>query len=138
MTENRITLVTLGVTDLDRSRRYYEAIGWTAETVLEAVVFFAMDGAKFGLFRLDNLAREQGRDPAELGRGAATLAQNFNAREDVDAAWRRAVEAGATGLVRPVETAWGGYSGYVADPDGHVWEYAMNPFWPLDERGRLA
>ncbi len=137
MTANRITLVTLGVADLDRARAYYEALGWQPAEVLEGVVFFEMDGARMGLFGREALAQEQGRAAGELGTGAMTLAQNFSTEVEVDAQFDRALKAGAKPLARPAATAWGGYSGYICDPDGHVWEFAMNPFWPMDESGRL-
>lgn len=138
MTGNRITLVTLGVSDPGRSRQFYEAWGWAVETAMEDVVFFDMDGSKFGLYRLSMLAEELGRGSPELGMGASTLARNEISEEAVEASITRAVEAGAT-LIRPARRMhWGGYSGYIADPDGHVWEIAHNPFWPLDSRGRIA
>jgi len=67
-----------------------------------------------------------------------TLAQNFSTEAEVDAAFAAALAAGATGLKKPEKVFWGGYSGYYADPDGHVWEVAMNPFWPLAEDGTLT
>jgi len=138
MTMNRVTLITLGVKDLTRACAYYDAIGWIPETVLENVAFYDMGGAKFGFFPLDMLAAEQGRPVEDLSNGAMTLAQNFNSRLEVDAQFATALAAGATKVTDPVETAWGGYSGYVADPDGHIWEFAHNPFWTLDEEGRIA
>lgn len=138
MIQNRVTLITLGVADLARSRAYYEALGWIPETTMEHVAFYDVGGAKFGLFTLDMLAAEQGRDAGRLGTGASTLAQNFPTAQDVDTAYAAALAAGAASVTRPTKTEWGGYSGYVADPDGHIWEFAMNPFWPLDEDGKLA
>lgn len=137
MTPNRITLITLGVTDLARSRAYYEALGWIPEQVMDTVAFYDMGGAKFGLFPRALLAKEQGRDISDLGTGAMTLAQNFPTAQGVDAAYHAALVAGAESVAAPVETDWGGYSCYVADPDGHIWEFAMNPFWALDETGML-
>ncbi len=84
------------------------------------------------------LAEDQGRADASLGTGAMTLAQNFATTEEVDAAFATALDAGATALKKPQKVFWGGYSGYYADPDGHVWEVAMNPFWPLNEDGSLT
>lgn len=137
MNNNRINLITLGVTDLDRSVAYYKAIGWVPEEVLENVAFFDMGGAKFGLFPLDMLAAEQKRDVSELGRGSTTLAQNYPSEAEVDAAFKAALDAGATAVAQPMKMAWGGYSSYIADPDGHIWEFAFNPFWPLDENGKI-
>lgn len=138
MSQNRVTVITLGVADLARSRAYYEALGWIPEEALETVVFYDLGGSKFGLFPLDMLAKEQNRSPDELGNGAATLAQNYPDEASVDAAFKAALDAGATPIAEPQKMAWGGYSSYIADPDGHIWEFAFNPFWPLDDDGRLA
>ena len=138
MTPQRITLITLGVADLARARTFYEALGWSAAEATEGVVFFDLGGQKLGLFGRDALASDQGRPGAALGTGAITLAQNFATPADVDTAFAQALKAGATALKSPESVFWGGYSGYYADPDGHVWELAHNPFWPLDAKGRLA
>ncbi len=134
----RVTLITLGVGDLPRARAYYEALGWQPEEVLEGVAFYDLGGLKLGLFGRAALAEDQGRPGVALGTGAMTLAQNFTDQAAVDAAFAAALAAGATALKAPEPVFWGGYSGYVADPDGHVWEFAHNPFWPLDGDGRLA
>ncbi|MCA2011959.1 VOC family protein [Cereibacter sphaeroides] len=138
MKPQRITLVTLGVRDLDRSKAFYAALGWQGDDNNPGVVFYDLGGMKMGLFGLDPLAEDQGRPGATLGTGAMTLAQNFDSPEAVDAAFALALEAGATALKAPEAVFWGGYSGYFADPDGHVWELAHNPFWPLDADGKLA
>ncbi len=90
------------------------------------------------MFGREALAKDQGRPGAALGTGAATLGRNFATETEVDAAFALALEAGATALKAPEKVFWGGYSGYFADPDGHVWEVAMNPFWPLAEGGTLT
>lgn len=138
MTPQRVTLITLGVADLARARAFYEALGWQATRPQEGVVFFQMHGAVLGLFGLMDLATDQGRPDAQLGTGAVTLAQNFATEAEVDAAFALALQAGAKALKAPQKVFWGGYSGYYADPDGHVWELAMNPFWPLNEDGSLT
>ena len=139
MTPQRVTLITLGCTDLARSRAFYAALGWReAAGGTEGVSFYQMQGAALALFGREALAADQGRPEAELGTGAITLAQNFPTRDDVDAAFATAVAAGALPLKHPEEVFWGGYSGYWADPDGHVWEVAMNPFWPLAGDGSLT
>ncbi|MEZ5910892.1 MAG: VOC family protein [Paracoccaceae bacterium] len=138
MTPQRVTLITLGVADLARSKAFYEALGWRETRPQEGVVFFQMLDAVLGLFPLGELAKDQGRPDASLGTGAMTLAQNFATEAEVDAAWQRALDAGAAPLKTPQAVFWGGYSGYYADPDGHVWEVAMNPFWPLAEDGSLT
>ncbi|PZQ47158.1 MAG: glyoxalase [Rhodovulum sulfidophilum] len=133
-----ITLVTLGVADLDRARAFYAALGWEAREVNEGVVFIQLAGQALALFGAADLARDMGRPGAELGTGKATLARNFATEAEVDAAFDLALGAGATELKRPEKVFWGGYSGYFADPDGHVWELAMNPFWPLAPDGTLT
>lgn len=138
MRRQRISLVTLGVADPVRSRAFYARLGWTPAIENDEAAFYRLEGMAFALFRRDALAADQGRPGAELGTGAATLAQNFPDRAAVDAAFARAEAAGATVLKRPTAAFWGGYSGYFADPDGHVWELAHNPFWPLDGEGRLT
>jgi hypothetical protein len=138
MTPQRISLITLGVADIARARAFYDALGWQPAQEEEGVVFYQLDGMALGLFGRAALAEDQGRAGADLGTGAMTLAQNFPDREGVDAAFAAALAAGATELKPPQEVFWGGYSGYFADPDGHVWELAHNPFWPLDADGRLT
>jgi uncharacterized protein len=139
MTPQRVTLITFGVADLARSRAFYAALGWReAPGGNDGVAFYQMHGAVLGLFGREELASDQGRPGAELGTGAMTLAQNFATEAEVDAAFEAALAAGATALKRPESVFWGGYSGYWADPDGHVWEVAMNPFWPLAPDGSLT
>lgn len=139
MTPQRVSLITLGVADLGRARAFYAALGWTPHAASQpGVAFYQMHGAVLALFGRDDLAEDQGRTAAELGTGAMTLAQNFATEAEVDAAFARAVDAGATALKAPRAVFWGGYSGCFADPDGHVWELAMNPFWPLATDGSLT
>lgn len=138
MTPQRVTLITLGVEDLDRACGFYAALGWTPAESLDKVTFYQMNGLVLGLFGKSDLATDQGRPHAALGTGAITLAQNFMTEAEVDAAYATALAAGATALKAPEKVFWGGYSGYFADPDGHVWELAMNPFWPLSPDGSLT
>ena len=138
MTPQRVTLITLGVADLKRAQHFYEAMGWFPALAPDGVVFFQMQGAVLALFGRDDLAHDQGRAGAVLGTGAMTLAQNFMTEAEVDAAFDLALKAGAHALKPPQKVFWGGYSGYYADPDGHVWEVAMNPFWPLGADGTLT
>jgi uncharacterized glyoxalase superfamily protein PhnB len=133
-----ITLITLGVADLGRARGFYAALGWEAAEVGEGVVFIQLAGQVLALFGIDDLAKDMGAERGTLGTGAATLARNFASEAEVDAAFELAVGAGARVLKRPEKVFWGGYSGYFADPDGHVWEVAMNPFWPLAADGTLT
>ena len=138
MTPQRVTLITLGVSDLERSRKFYQTLGWVPAEEQEGVSFYQINGLVLGLFGLGPLAKDQGRPDAKLGTGTMTLAQNFSTEDEVDAAYQAALAAGATALKAPEKVFWGGYSGYYADPDGHVWEVAMNPFWPLNDDGSLT
>lgn len=138
MNRQRVSLITLGVADLDRARAFYARLGWHPAQEAEGVSFYQMQGQGLALFGLSDLAADQGRAKAVLGVGAVTLAQNFTDRDGVDAAFAEALAAGATALKSPQAVFWGGYSGYWADPDGHVWEVAHNPFWPLAEDGSLT
>ena len=138
MTPQRVTLITLGVADLERSKAFYGAMGWTPTGDEGEVVFYQINGMVLGFFGLGPLAKDQGRPDAKLGTGAMTLAQNFSTNEEVDAAYALALKSGATALKAPEKVFWGGYSGYYADLDGHVWEVAQNPFWELNEDGSLT
>jgi len=138
MTPQRVSMITLGVADLDRAKAFYGALGWVPEQAIDSVVFYDLGGMKLGFFGLDPLAKDQGREGAALGVGAMALCQNFPDPGAVDAAFAQAEAAGATVLKRPEAVFWGGYSGYYADPDGHVWELAHNPFWPLDADGKFT
>lgn len=137
MTPQRVTLITLGVADLAASKAFYAALGWREHGAQEGVAFYQLHGAVLSLFGREALAADQGRPGAALGTGAMTLAQNFGSEAEVDAAFAVALAAGATALKAPEKVFWGGYSGYWTDPDGHVWEIAHNPFWPLAEDGTL-
>ena len=139
MKRERVTLITLGVQDLDRSRRFYADWGWQAHPASQpGLVLFQMTGAALALFQRCELAHDQGRPEAELGTGAMTLAQNCADDAEADAVFAAALAAGARAIKPPEKAVWGGYSGYFADPDGHVWEIACNPFWPLDAGGALT
>lgn len=138
MTPQRVTLITLGVADLAAARAFYARLGWKEHGANEGVAFYQMAGQVLALFGKVDLAADQGRPDAVLGTGAITLAQNFATEAEVDAVFAAALAAGATALKAPEKVFWGGYSGYWADPDGHVWEVAMNPFWPLSADGTLT
>jgi uncharacterized protein len=129
--KQKLSLVTLGVADLERSVRFYEALGWrpTNRSAGDEVAFFEMGGVHLSLFGRRDLAEDIGID-FEVGTQipAITLAHNEPSAEDVERAFREFLAAGATILKQPKATEWGGYSGYVADPDGHIWELAFNPF----------
>jgi len=135
--EQRISLVTLGVTDLARSRTFYEGLGWTAAPGDEDVVFFQAGGMVLALWGRERLAEDSGAtDGGDWG--GVTLAYNAHSCEEVDAVLEEALAAGAR-IARPgAETFWGGYSGVFVDPDGHPWEVAHNPSWRIGEDGSIT
>ena len=136
---NRVTLITLGVADIHASARFYAGRGWVPYPASpDGLTLFQMQGAALALFSRADLAADQNRAEGDLGTGAMTLAQNCEDVEQVDAVFQAALDAGATELKRPRKAVWGGYSGYFADPDGHVWEIAHNPGWPLSPNGALT
>ncbi|MBS0243083.1 MAG: VOC family protein [Proteobacteria bacterium] len=133
-----ISLVTLGVADIGRARRFYEALGLRrAGFDNDGVAFYDMGGTALGLFPRANLAADAGILDDGQGFRAVTLAWNQPSEADVDRAIAHAIASGAE-LVKPAEKVfWGGYSGYIADPDGHLWEIAHNPHWPLRDSGAM-
>lgn len=134
----RLSLVTLGVADVARSTAFYERLGWVrAAASQEAITFFVLQGSALALFARDALADDAGIAPGEPGFRGVTLALNCDSRDEVDAVYAIWVEAGASPIKPPVEVFWGGYSSYVGDPDGHLWEIACNPFAPNDGDGRI-
>jgi catechol 2,3-dioxygenase-like lactoylglutathione lyase family enzyme len=136
--EQRVSLVTLGVADLDRARRFYEALGWKRGNEGADVVFFQLSGAVLALWGRKALAEDAHLSPKGSGFGGITLAHNARSKAEVDALLADAKAAGAT-ILKPAEDAfWGGYSGYFADPDGHPWEVAWNPLWSMDGEGRVS
>ena len=137
--EQRLTLVTLGVGDIDRSRAFYAALGWTEiEPRQPGVAFFQLNGIGLSLFPRGELAKDAMIADGPAGFSGMTLAHNLRSEADVDALFAEMVAAGATAVKAPQSVFWGGYSGYVADPDGHLWELAHNPFFPLDAAGNVT
>jgi catechol 2,3-dioxygenase-like lactoylglutathione lyase family enzyme len=136
--DQRVSLVTLGVADLARSRAFYEALGWKSGAEPgEDVVFFQAGGLIVALWDRGMLARDSGVEDSG-GWGGVTLAYNVRSPDGVDAVLAEAAAAGAR-IARPgAETFWGGYSGVFVDPDGHPWEAAHNPHWTLHDDGSVA
>jgi catechol 2,3-dioxygenase-like lactoylglutathione lyase family enzyme len=137
--DQRLSLVTLGVADLERSARFYEeGLGWKRGNKNEGVVFFQMPGMIFALWSRASLAEDAKVRDDRDGFGGMALAYNARSRGEVDAVLAEAKAAGARLLKPAEEVFWGGYSGYFADPDGHVWEVAHNPFWKIGEDGSVS
>ncbi|MGC4755904.1 VOC family protein [Micromonospora trifolii] len=136
--EQRISLITLGVSDLARAKAFYEHLGWRGQEV-EETVFIQAGGLAVVLWGRDKLADDAGiADPGTDGFGGVTLAQNVRSREEVDEVIATATKAGATVTKPARETFYGGYAGYFADPDGHLWEIAWNPGFTLADDGSLT
>ncbi|HET8784422.1 MAG TPA: VOC family protein [Candidatus Limnocylindrales bacterium] len=138
--EPRVTLITLGVDDLDRAIAFYrDVVGWTPASVVEGdVAFFDLGGIVLALWGRAALAADIGTTVSEPGASEAfALAYNARSRDEVDAIFATLSARGASIVKPPVGTEWGGYSGYFADPDGHHWEVAWNPSWPIREDGRI-
>ena len=139
--EQRLSLITLGVADLGRSRRFYEeGLGWRPSGAgNDEVAFYQLGGIALALWGREELAADAGLPrpgPAEGFAGIA-LAHNVRSPEEVDAILGRAAGAGGRVLRTGAATPWGGYTGYFADPDGHLWEIAWNPHFPLAADGSL-
>lgn len=134
----RINMVTLGVKDVTRSRAFYERLGFRASSASNPqVAFFDLSGVVLALYGRNALAEEVNCEKLSEGFAGTTLAHNRESREAVNITLQEAKAAGGR-IVKPAqETLWGGYSGYFADPDGHHWEIAWNPHFPLDENGRI-
>jgi uncharacterized protein len=135
--EQRVSLATLGVSDLARARTFYEGMGWTTGAApADDVVFFQAGGMVIALWSREQLAEDSVMTDTG-GWGGVTLAHNVRSPAEVDAVLAEAEAAGGTVLRGGAETFWGGYSGVFADPDGHPWEVAHNPHWGFREDGSV-
>jgi catechol 2,3-dioxygenase-like lactoylglutathione lyase family enzyme len=141
--ESRISAITLGVADLARAIAFYRRLGWKQGAPTEGVAFFQANGLVLCLFPIPDLAKDAGvkiaaRPPPARPLGNISIAYNVRSRRQVATELSRAAKAGGT-IVKPAQPAfWGGVTGYFADPDGHLWEVAWNPFWKIDRRGNVS
>ncbi|MEM9579580.1 MAG: VOC family protein [Pseudomonadota bacterium] len=131
--EQRVSLITLGVTDMGVSAEFYDALGWVRVQTQDGVVAYDLIGATLGLYPLAALAEDIGVDLSELGAGRMTLGYNCREKPEVAEVLSRVEVAGGKVLKAAADVFWGGHHGYFADPDGHIWEVAHNPFSPLRE-----
>lgn len=136
--EQRVSLITLGVTDLNRSREFYERLGWRRSMAnTEGIAFFQTGGIALVLYPRHELAKDATVAPEGQGFSGISLAYNTRSRNEVDSVLKEVQAAGAT-IVKPAHEAfWGGYSGYFSDPDGFLWEVAWNPHFPIAEDGSI-
>ena len=135
----RISIISLGVSDLERSVAFYEALGWTnSQASNEEIAWFLTADSVLGLYQRDKLAADANLSHEPVAPfGGVTLAINVEDDATVDAVMAAALTAGATSLKEPQRVEWGGYSGYFADPDAHPWEVAHNPFIGFTDSGSL-
>ncbi len=137
--EQRISIITLGVADLKQSKAFYDALGWRAvsDEKTPEIVAYDLYGMTLTLYPWEKLAEDAQIPPARSGPSAVTLAYNVSSEQAVEDALKEAENAGAT-IIKPAQKVfWGGYSGYFADPDSHLWEVAYNPFAPLGPEGQF-
>ncbi|MGC1801016.1 MAG: VOC family protein [Solirubrobacterales bacterium] len=135
--EQRLSLITLGISDLDRARNFYEALGWkTGASPDDDVAFFQAGGMIVALWGRAKLAEDSAVTEGS-GWGGITLAYNTRSQKEVDEVIEEARAAGATIGREPAETFWGGYSAVFIDPDGYPWEVAHNPNWTIEEDGSV-
>jgi uncharacterized protein len=138
--EQRLSLVTLGVADLARALAFYEGVlGWKPAQRLPGITFFDLNGLVFALYPHADLAQDMRAAPAATGGYEGfTLAHNLRSEQEVDALFAHLKSRGITIVKPPQKAEWGGYSGYFADPDGHKWEVAYNPFWTVRDDGGIT
>ncbi len=134
--EQRVSLITLGVADMERSAAFYAALGWQQTESADGVAAFDMIGQTLGLYPKTGLAQELGIEPSQIGGfSGITLGHNVRTKEEVAPVLEAVRAAGGRILKEAQDVFWGGHHGYFADPDGHVWEVAHNPFSPLRDDG---
>src|SRR5271165_5413267 len=136
--EQRVSIITLGVSDLTRSREFYERLGWRRSMAkAEGIAFFQAGGMALALYPRPELAKDANVAPEGQGFNGVTLAYNTRSHDEVDSVLKEAKAAGAT-IVKPAREAfWGGYSGYFSDPDGFLWEVAWNPQFAIAQDGSI-
>ena len=137
--DQRLSLVTLGVRDIVRARRFYEeGLGWHRDAGEDDVAFYQAGGMVIALFEWSKLAEDAGVSAEGNGFRGMSLAYNCRSKDEVNAVLDEARRAGAKVLVEGRDTFWGGYDAYFEDPDGHLWEAAWNPFWTIREDGSVS
>jgi predicted lactoylglutathione lyase len=136
--DQRLTLLTLGTADYERSKAFYEALGWSPAMEVQETAFFQANGVILALWARDKLAADTGVVDEGAGWGGITLAHNVGSREEVHAVIEQARSNGAEIAREPAETFYGGYAGVFRDLDGHAWEVAHNPGFGLDDAGNVV
>jgi len=137
--EQRLSLITLGVSDLARARRFYEeGLGWTRNNAEDDIAFYQLNGLILALWTRPDLAADSRTSDTGATFSGMTIAFNTRSHDEVDELLALAEASGGTILKPAQEVFWGGYSGYFADPDGHPWEVAWNPGWAIDDSGHIT
>ncbi|MEJ8473884.1 VOC family protein [Roseibium algae] len=138
--EQRLSMITLSVPDVANARHFFEeGLGWTRAKAPEKDIAFYQTGSNvLALYSRTALIKELGQDVAERTTGGVTISWNGRTEAEVDAAFEQALAAGAKQVKTPVKVFWGGYSGYVEIPGGHLLELAFNPFWPIAHDGSIT
>ena len=137
--EQRVSLISFAVDDLDRSVAFYEKLAWRKSfAAAEGIAFFQIGGLAFSLYPRADMARDIGIPAEGSGFEGFALAHNTRTREDVDAVLKEAEQAGGRIVREAADQFWGGYAGCFADPDGHLWEVAWNPHFPIAEDGSIT
>ena len=139
MVSPQISLITLCVADIAKATRFYESLGFVKSNKAsqDEVSFFRAGGVVLALWGREAQIEDANAGALWTGNGGIVVAQNVGSEGEVDAVMAKAAAAGAQILKPAIKTFWGGYNGYFADLDGHVWEVAYNPHWPLDDEGRV-
>lgn len=137
--EQRLSLVTLGAADIVRAKAFYrEVFGWTPFMEMDDIAFFDMGGLVLAVWTHAGLRADMQREGEPGAYRGSAIAYNARNEAEVDSIFSNLKAKGAAILKAPVKVDWGGYSGYVADPDGNAWEIAFNPGWPIGADGRLV
>ena len=137
--DQRLNFITLGVANLPVMRAFYiDKFGWTPMQDDEGIVFFRLNGMVLALYPSRELAEDIGTSGGGAGFKRFSLSVNFNSIEEVDLAYQRLIEKGVRSVRPPEKVFWGGYRGYIADPEDNFWELAYNPFLALDADGNVA
>ena len=139
-TTHRITMITLTVDDVAKAARYYQQVGFrpAQDAGTDDIKFFQLNGQMLAVYSAQKHHDDLGIRIDGQHTGAIALSTNFATTQEVDEAYQGALDAGASSKQEPKAAFWGGYNAVVIDPFGHLWEYAMNPFWALDENGYLT
>lgn len=136
--EQRISLITLGVRDMETVAAFYEALGWTRVQTQDGVIAFDLMGQTLGLYPLEKLAEDIGIAVEDMGRGATTFSYNVRDKAEVAPLLERAQAAGGRTLRAASDVFWGGHNGYFSDPEGNIWEVTHNPYSPLAADGSFC